>query len=59
MKIYTIMISRNILNKMVTARGIVNNTIEAIKDSVEAVKYITTSYISKMVNNIVDSKYRR
>jgi len=53
------MISRNILNKMVTARGIVNNTIEAIKDSVEAVKYITTSYISKMVNNIVDSKYRR
>ena len=52
--------------KTVTAGGIVNDTIEvikngveAVKDTVEAVKYITTSYISNMVNNIVDSKYRR
>ena len=45
MKIYTIMISRNILHKTVMAKEIVNETIEAINDGVEALKYIRTSYL--------------
>ena len=50
----------------VTIRGIVNDTTKAIKDgiesvknTVEAVEYITTSYISNMVNAIFKNMYRR
>ena len=50
----------------VTIRGVVNDTTKAIKDgiesvknTVEAVEYITTSYISNMVNAIFKNMYRR
>lgn len=52
--------------KTVTARGAVNDTakaikngIESVKNTVEAVEYITTSYISNMVNAIFKNMYRR
>ena len=52
--------------KTVTARGTVNDTakaikngIESVKNTVEAVEYITTSYISNMVNTIFKNMYRR
>ena len=52
--------------KTVTIRGVVNDTTKAIKDgiesvknTVEAVEYITTSYISNMVNAIFKNMYRR
>lgn len=50
--------------KTVTIRGVVNDTakaikngIESVKNTVEAVEYITISYISNMVNAIF--MYRR
>ena len=50
--------------KTVTARGAVNDTakaikngIESVKNTVEAVEYITTSYISIMANTIFENMY--